>query len=110
MTQFSQTPADNDDFSRRLTRALSGPLRRLEGRVRRVELRHGTQVARGHEVFTFAALPANGQGTTTRTGMQVVECSDCRKSGEGGGAGTGVPVWDDGTDWRTFYDNSVAAN
>lgn len=30
-----------------------------------------------------------------------------RKSGEGAGAGTGVPVWSDGTNWRTYYDNST---
>lgn len=32
-----------------------------------------------------------------------------RKSGEGAGAGTGIPVWCDGTNWRTYYDNTVAA-
>ena len=32
-----------------------------------------------------------------------------RKSAEGAGAGTGVPTWWDGTNWRTFYDNSITA-
>lgn len=32
-----------------------------------------------------------------------------RKAGEGSGAGTGVPVWSDGTSWRTFYDNAAVA-
>lgn len=35
--------------------------------------------------------------------------SNGRKSGEGAGAGTGIPVWSDGTSWRTYYDNTVAA-
>jgi len=32
-----------------------------------------------------------------------------RKSGEGAGAGTGIPVYYDGTNLRTYYDNTVAA-
>jgi hypothetical protein len=39
----------------------------------------------------------------------IAYASNGRKSGEGSGAGTGVPVWSDGTNWRTFYDNSVVA-
>jgi hypothetical protein len=35
--------------------------------------------------------------------------SNGRKSGEGAGAGTGIPVWCDGTNWRTYYDNTIAA-
>lgn len=54
--------------------------------------------------FTVAALP------TTNIGLYTVTfATNGRKSGEGGGAGTGVPVWFDGTNWRTFYDNAVVA-
>lgn len=40
---------------------------------------------------------------------QQIIATNGRKSGEGPGAGTGCPVWWDGTNWRTFYDNSVVA-
>jgi hypothetical protein len=29
-----------------------------------------------------------------------------RKTGEGPGLGTGCPVWSDGTQWLTFYNNN----
>lgn len=32
-----------------------------------------------------------------------------RKSGEGASSGSGCPVWADGTNWRTFYDNSIVS-
>lgn len=45
--------------------------------------------------FTVANLPA--AGTAGRTAF----ATDGRKDGEGVGAGTGVLVYDDGTDWKT---------
>lgn len=39
----------------------------------------------------------------------IYHASDGRKSEEGAAAGTGVPVWSDGTNWKTFYDNSTVA-
>ena len=50
--------------------------------------------------FTVASLP-NGTYSS-----QSAFASNGRKSGEGAGAGTGIPAWWDGTMWRTFYDNS----
>lgn len=47
--------------------------------------------------------------TTHSFGGSQVYCTNCRKSGEGVGSGTGIPIWYDGTNWRTFYDDSVAA-
>lgn len=40
----------------------------------------------GTQIYDFADLP-----TPNKAGM-IAYCSDCRKSGEGGGAGTGVLV------------------
>jgi hypothetical protein len=37
----------------------------------------------------------------------VAFANDGRRSGEIFGGGSGLPVWYDGTDWRTFFDNSV---
>jgi hypothetical protein len=55
--------------------------------------------------FTVATLPSAseaGEGATAYA-------SNGRRSGEEPGAGTGIPVWSDGTTWRTYYDNTVAA-
>jgi hypothetical protein len=41
-------------------------------------------------------------------GLSIL-ATNARKAGEGAGTGTGCPVWCDGTSWRTYYDNSVAA-
>lgn len=49
--------------------------------------------------YTVATLPAVASG--------IAFASDGRKSGEGGGAGTGVPVYFNATVWRTFYDNTT---
>lgn len=49
--------------------------------------------------FTVLTLPT--PGTTARAAYASNGC----KSGEGSGSGTGVPVWDDGTAWRTYYNN-----
>lgn len=56
-----------------------------------------------HAEFTVVTLP------TPAPGRGHAFAIDGRKAGEGVGAGTGIPVWDDGTNWRTFYDNSIAA-
>jgi hypothetical protein len=52
--------------------------------------------------YTIATLP-------TAVGIKKSFATNGRKSGEGVGAGTGIPVWSDGTNWRTYYDNSIAA-
>lgn len=40
----------------------------------------------------------------------IAYATDGRKSGEGGGAGTGLPVWWDGTNWKNFHDNATLAD
>lgn len=57
------------------------------------------------KAYTVAGLP------TPTSALQEGQAfaSNGRKSGEGGGAGTGVPVWCDGAAWRTFYDNAAVA-
>jgi len=54
-------------------------------------------------VSSVAGLPASG--ATGRVGY----ASDGRKVGEPAGGGTGVPVWFDGTNWRTFDNLIVSA-
>ena len=52
--------------------------------------------------FTVAGLPAGAAG-------YQAYATNGRKSGEGAGAGTGVPVFHDGTAWRTADGATVAA-
>lgn len=54
--------------------------------------------------YAVASLPTSGI-----TAGCTAYATNGRKSGEGVGSGTGVPVWHDGTNWRTFYDNTIAA-
>jgi hypothetical protein len=54
---------------------------------------------------TVAGLPSASLYLKGRTAF----ATNGRRSGEGAGAGSGVPVWSDQTNWRTFYDNSVVA-
>lgn len=51
--------------------------------------------------FTVATLP------TPAAPWALALATDGRRSGEAAGAGTGCPVWFDGTAWRTFYDNTA---
>ncbi|EME1468081.1 hypothetical protein H3H12_24905 [Serratia marcescens] len=53
--------------------------------------------------FLVAELPA-GENKGA-----FVYARNARKAGESAGSGTGCPVYWDGSSWRTFYDNSVAA-
>jgi len=55
--------------------------------------------------FTVANLPSASEAGAGATAY----ASNGRRSGEQPGAGTGIPVWSDGTIWRTYYDNSVVA-
>lgn len=61
----------------------------------------------GPKSATVAALPS-GSPSPFKAGT-LAYASDGRKSGEAEGAGTGCPVWWDGTHWRTHYDNSIVA-
>lgn len=55
---------------------------------------------------TYAGLPATGLGPGVSN-----FCTDCRKVGEGAGAGTGVLVYynKSTTNWRRITDDAVAA-
>lgn len=55
---------------------------------------------------TLANAPLAADGMAT---FAVRYISDGRKSGEGAGAGTGLPAWYDASSdsWLTFYDNST---
>lgn len=55
--------------------------------------------------YTVAGLPST---TTYGVGSKAF-ASNGRRAGEGAGTGSGCPVWSDGTNWRTFYDNSIVA-
>jgi hypothetical protein len=67
-----------------------------------------TQSADGLEPAALATLAADPAERLYQG--RIMYCTDCRKSGEGAGVGTGLPVYYDssGATWRTFYDNSAA--
>lgn len=52
--------------------------------------------------YTVANLPAPA---SLPVGAHAY-ATNGRRAGEGAGAGTGIPVWSDGSKWRTFYDNA----
>lgn len=54
--------------------------------------------------YPVAALPTGSPGGY-KAGTTCF-ATNGRKSAEGAGLGTGVPVWWDGATWRTFYDNA----
>lgn len=57
----------------------------------------------GH--YTYANRPI-----AAFSGMRTF-CDDCRKTGEGGGAGTGTPITFDGTNWRSEWNaGAISAN
>jgi hypothetical protein len=55
--------------------------------------------------FASTALPS---GAAASDGM-IAFCTNGRKVGEGGGAGTGVPVYYDGAAWRSFVTDAAVA-
>ncbi|HIE0170411.1 TPA: hypothetical protein ACXI8G_000952 [Serratia marcescens] len=54
--------------------------------------------------YAVNALPTSG----LISGAEAY-ATNGRRAGEGAGAGSGCPVWFDGTYWRTYYDNSIVA-
>jgi hypothetical protein len=68
----------------------------------------------GFQSFSYAARPLAVTGGMQSDNTQYVDmgfCYDARKSGEGGGAGTGVPCFYDPAvdDWRRFEDNAIVS-
>jgi len=72
-------------------------------RIRELEANGRSEVTGSIEAIVFANLPVPGQAGRWRF------VTDGRKVGEGVGAGTGVPAYDDGLAWnRTSDDTAVA--
>ena len=67
-----------------------------------------SQYVDGVPAYTFANLPTTGLANGTSY-LTIAFCSNGRKSGEGVGAGTGVPVyWNAPTSqWLKFNDDTV---
>ncbi len=89
---------------------IEAALRPMRTRLANLEGLSRTQSADGLEqldLTSLAAEPAERlyQGRT-------MYCTDCRKSGEGAAAGTGLPVYFDssGSTWRNFFDNAAATS
>jgi len=59
----------------------------------------GALNAAAKEIYAFVDLPTGYEGRTAF-------CSNGRKTGEGGGAGTGVPVYFSNAQWRRYYDDA----
>jgi hypothetical protein len=53
--------------------------------------------------YNVSALPSTAAGS-------IAYAANGLKDSESTGNGTGIPVWYDGSSWRTFYDNTVAAS
>ena len=76
----------------------------LVKRIQLLETNDRAEVAGGTQAMLFAQLPAAGQPG------RLVFVTNGRKVGEGAGNGTGVPAYDDGTNWyRTSDDTPVSA-
>lgn len=75
----------------------------LMARIRALEARERIEITGGVEPLAFASLPAAGQPG------RIVFVTDGRKVGEGAGAGTGTPAYDDGVAWRRTADDTTVA-
>lgn len=85
--------------------ALAQVVRTLATRIRALETNPRSEVTGGVQAVLFAALPPVSPVAPGR----LFFVTNGRKVGEGAGAGTGVPAYDDGTNWyRTSDDTPVA--
>jgi hypothetical protein len=86
-----------------VVRATRDSIRNLSKRIHALEIKESQVFAQGSQYSTFANLGTGVEG-------QMRKCINCRKSGEGSGAGTGLMVyWDPATaSWLRYYDNSAA--
>ena len=78
-------------------------LETLINRIRELEANGRSEVTGSIEAIAFATLPTPGQAGRFRF------VTDGRKVGEGVGAGTGVPAYDDGVAWRRTSDDTTVA-
>lgn len=84
-------------------REITSAFEQVTKRLRAIETNERAEVTGAVKVVTFANLPAAGQAG------RVMYVSDGRKLGEGAGAGTGCPVYDDSVAWRRYSDDSTVA-
>lgn len=70
-------------------------------RFRKLETSERSEITGGLSPVAFADLPAAGQAG------RMIFVTDGRKTGEGAGAGTGTPAYDDGVAWRRTADDST---
>jgi hypothetical protein len=75
----------------------------LTARIRDLEARQRSEIAGGLQPLVFASLPVAGQPG------RMVFVTNGRKVGEGVGAGTGTPAYDDGVAWRRTADDTTVA-
>ncbi len=72
-------------------------------RIKLLEANGRSEVSGSIEAIVFADLPTPGQPGRLRF------VTDGLKVGEGGGAGTGTPAYDDGVAWRRTGDDTTVA-
>ncbi len=77
------------------------PLKKLRDRIKAEEVNERAETAGAIPTSTVAGLPTPGQNGRMRFVI------DGRKVGEGVGAGTGTPAYDDGVAWRRTADDTT---
>lgn len=81
----------------------SDVLTEMLNRIRELEANGRSEVTGSFEAILFANLPVPGQ-----PGRSFF-ITNGRKIGEGAGAGTGVPAYDDGVAFRRYSDDTTVA-
>lgn len=81
-------------------------LKQINRRIRKIELQEGSPTFDQAQSVAFVDLP-----TVTVQNGRVRWCSNCRKTGEGAGVGTGVLVYSNATttNWKRVSDDVNAA-
>ncbi len=78
-------------------------LTEILNRIRELEANGRSEVTGSIEAIVFANLPTPGQAG------RLLFVTDGRKVGEGVGAGTGTPAYDDAVAWRRTGDDTTVA-
>lgn len=86
-----------------LHRAIRDAISNIVDRIANLETRERAEVSGAVPKYTVATLPTPGQ--MGRTAF----ATNGRKIGEGVGAGTGVPCYDDSVAWRRYSDDTTVA-
>ncbi len=82
---------------------IEGIVEALLVRIKDLEANGRSEVTGSIEAITFVNLPSPGQAGRLRF------VTNGRKTGEGVGAGTGTPAYDDGVAWRRTSDDTTVA-